>query len=94
MTVFSDGKQTFLTSHYQLTQREDEIRFQSDGIILLRIVGVDVHRVDKLGAGRRDFDNLTMQAFYQGRVLGLGITDDDIIVCGEERVCDFTLGCE
>ena len=91
---FFDGEQALFSAHHQLTEREDEVGLQGDGIILLRIVGVDVHWVDKLGAGRRDFDNLTMQAFYQGRVLCLGVTDDDIIVCGKEGIGDFTLGCE
>ena len=91
---FLDGEQALFSAHYQLAQREDEVRLQGDGIILLRIVGVDVHRVDKLGAGRRDFDNLTMQAFYQGRILGLGIAHDDIVVRGEESVCNFALCCE
>ena len=35
-----------------------------------------------------------MQAFYQGRILCLGIAHDDIVVCGEEGIGDFTLGCE
>ena len=35
-----------------------------------------------------------MQAFHQGRVLCLRVTDDDII-CGEQKtVCDLTLGAE
>ena len=66
---FLDGEQALFSAHYQLAQREDEVRLQGDGIILLRIVGVDVHWVDKLGAGRRDFDNLTVQPLHQSRVL-------------------------
>src|SRR5699024_3213197 len=31
---------------------------------------------------------------HQSCVLGLGIAHDDIIVCGEESVCNFALCCE
>ena len=70
MTVFFDRQQPLLAADDQFAEGEDEVRLQSDGIILLRIVRVDVHWVDVVGAGWRDFDNLTMQPLDQGRVIG------------------------
>ena len=67
---FLDGQQPLLAAHHQLAQREDEIRFQGNRVIFFAVIAVDVHRVDKLGAGRRDFDNLTVQPLHQGRVIG------------------------
>ena len=86
--------QTFLAAHHQLAQGEDEVGLQGDGVILLRIVGVDIHGVDILGAGRADLNNLAVEPANQGRVLCLGIADDDVIICNQEGVGNLTLGAE
>ena len=62
--------QTFLAAHHQLAQREDEVGLEGDGVVLLRIVGVDIHGVDILGAGRADLDHLPMEPANQGRIIG------------------------
>ena len=50
-----DRLQAILSTYDQLAQRKDEIGFQSHGVIFLRVVGVDVHRVDILRTGRADY---------------------------------------
>ena len=62
--------QTFLAAHHQLAQREDEVSLEGDGVVLLRVVGVDIHGVDILGAGRADLDHLPMEPANQGRIIG------------------------
>ena len=73
-TAVNDGffhrQQTFLAAHHQLTQRKNKVGFQGQRIILLGVVGVDVHGVDKLGAVGADFDDLTFQPVHQRRVIG------------------------
>ena len=86
--------QSLFAAHHQFAQRQNKIRFQRNRVIFLAVIAVDVHGVDELGTGGRNFDDLPVQTFHQGSVLSLRITDDDIIVCGEESVGDFTLGCE
>ena len=43
-------EQTFLAADNQFAQRKNKVRFQGQRIIFFRIVGVNVHRVDELGA--------------------------------------------
>ena len=54
-------------------------------------VGVNVHRVDELGAVGRDFNDLTFQAVHQRRVFAFGVIHDNIIVCNQKGVSDFAL---
>ena len=91
---FFDRQQALLAADDQFAQREDAVGLQGDGVILLRVVGVDVHGVDVVGAGWRDFDNLSVQSGDKGRILAFRVTYDNIVVCGEKCVGDFPLGCE
>ena len=74
----------------QLTQRKNKVGFQGQRIILLGVVGVDVHGVDKLGAVGADFDDLTFQTIHQRRVFAFGIIDNNIIICHQKGVGNFT----
>ena len=73
-TAVNDGflhrQQTFLASHHQFTEGKDKVSFQGKWVVLLGIVGVNVHRVDKLGTVGRNFDDLTLQTVHQRRVIG------------------------
>ena len=86
--------QALLTAHHQLTERKHKVRFQRQRIIFLAVIAVDVHRVDVLGAGRADMDDLPMQMLHQRSVLAFRIADDNIIVCDQKSVGDFTFCAE
>ena len=47
-----------------------------------------------LGAGRADVDDLPMQTLHQRSVLCFRVADDNIIVCHEECIANFTLCAE
>ncbi len=86
--------QAFLPADDELAQGQDEVRLEGDGVVLLRIVGVDVHRVDELRAGRADVDDLPLQPVDERSVLGLRVADDDVVIRHEEGVGDLPLGAE
>ena len=86
--------QALFAAHHQFAQGQHKVGFQSQRVILFRIVAVDVHRVDILGTGRADMDDLPMQTLHQRSVLTFRVTDDDIIVRHEERITDLTLCAE
>ena len=83
--------QPFFATHDQLTEGQDEISLQSNRIILLAVIAVDVHRVDILAAGRADFDDLPAHARHKGCVLAFGIADNDIVISGKEGIGDLPL---
>ena len=83
--------QTLFAAHHQFAQGQHKVGFQSQRVILFRVVAVDVHRVDILGAGRTDVDDLPMQTLHQRSVLCFRVADDDIIIRHEERIADLTL---
>ena len=86
--------QPFFAAHHQFAQGQYKVGFQSQRVILFRIVAVDVHRVDILGAGRADVDDLPMQTLHQRSVLCFRVADDNIIVRHEKRITDLTLCAE
>jgi len=94
-TAVNDGflhrQQPFFAAHHQFTQRKNKVSFQGKRIIFLRIVGVNVHGVDELGAVGADFDDLTLQTIHQRRVFAFGVVDDNIIVRHQKRIGNFTL---
>ena len=81
-----------LAAHHQLTEGEDEVRFQGDGVILLGVVQVDVHGVDILRTGRADLDDLPIEPLDEGGVLRLRVADDHIIIRHQKGVGDLPLG--
>ena len=97
-TAVNDGflnrLQALLAAHDQLTQGQDEVGLEGQRTFIVRIVQVQVHRVDVVGGSGRNLNDLPMQAFHQGRVLRLRVTDDDIIGCEKKTVGDLTLGAE
>ena len=86
-----DRLQAVLTAHNQLTEGQDKIGFQCYGIVILRVVQVDVHRVDIVGTGRTDFYHLTIELVNQSRIFRFGVADDNIVIRNQERIGDFTL---
>ena len=73
-TAVNDGflhrQQTLLATHHKFAQGKDKVSFQGKRIILLGVVGVDVHGVDELGTVGADFNDLTFQPIHQRRIIG------------------------
>ena len=46
-------------AHNQFAQGKNKVRFHAQRVIIVRIVQIDVHRVDVVLTGGRDMDNLT-----------------------------------
>ena len=94
-TAVDDGflhrQQPFLAAHHKLAQGKDKVSFQGQRIVLLGVVGVNVHGVDELGAVGADFDDLTLQTIHQRRVFAFGVVDNNIIVRHQKRIGNFTL---
>ena len=86
--------QAVLAADNQLTHGEDEVGFQCQRVFLFGVVRVDVQRIDVIRADRRDADDLTAELLHEGKILGFGVADDDVILCDEEGVRHFTLGGE
>ena len=68
-TAVDDGflhrLQALLAAHDQLTQRQDKVRLEGQRAFIVRVVQVQVHRVDIVGRGGRNFDDLPMQTLHQ-----------------------------
>ena len=94
-TAVNDGLlnrlQAVLAADNQLTHGEDEVGFQRQRVFLFGVVRVDVQRIDIIRADRRDADDLTTELLHEGKILGFGVADDDVILCDEEGVRHFTL---
>ena len=86
--------QAVLAADNQLTHGEDEVGFQRQRVFLFGVVRVDVQRIDVIRADRRDADDLTAELLHKGKILGFGVTDDDVILRDEEGVRHFALGGE
>ena len=97
-TAVNDGLlnrlQAVLAADNQLTHGENEVGFQCQRVFLFGVVRVDVQRIDVIRADRRDADDLTAELLHEGKILGFGVADDDVILCDEEGVRHFTLGGE
>ena len=78
-------------AHDKFAQGKNKVRFHAQRIIIVRIVEVNVHRVDVVLAGGRDMDNLTAQCFHQRIILAFRVCNDNIVRCGEEHIGDLTL---
>ena len=89
-----DRLQAVLAADNQLTHGEDEVGFQRQRVFLFGVVRVDVQRIDVIRADRRNADDLTTELLHEGKILGFGVADDDVILCDEEGVRHFTLGGE
>ena len=97
-TAVNDGflhrLQAVLAAHDQLTQGENEVRFQRKRIFLVAVIEVDVHGVDVVLGGGRNLDDLSLQTLHQGEVFSLGIADHNIVVCHQKNIGNFPFGGE
>ena len=83
-----------LAAHDQLHEGEDEVAFQCQGIVVLRVIEGQVHGIDELVRGGGNVDDLTAQPPHQGRILVLRVYDRNIILGNQESVGDLPLGAE
>ena len=88
---FLDGLQPRLATHDELAEGQHEVTFQRQGVLLIRIIQVDVQRVHIVGAGRGQPDHLPAQPLHQGRILVLRVADDDVIFGGQDDEGDLPL---
>ena len=74
---------SLLAADNQVTQRQDKITFQGDGVFIIRIVQVNVHRIDIVGGGRRNINDLPLGAklLHQRSVLIFRVGNDDVVLC-------------
>ena len=79
---------------YKFAKGKNKIGFQSQRIIFLGVVGIDVHRVNILGAGRADMDDLPVQTFHQWSILRLRIAHKNIVIRNEKSIANFSLCAE
>ena len=94
--LFHRGKPV-LAADDQLTQRQNEVGFQAQRVIIVAVIQIQVHRIDVAGrtvvalAGGRQLNDLTVQALHQRCIFALRVTDDDVILgADEERIGDLT----
>ena len=78
-------------AHDKFAQGKNEVRFHAQGVIIVRVVQVNIHRVDVVLTGGRNMDNLTAQCFHQWIILAFRVCHDNIVRCGKEHVGDLTL---
>ena len=83
--------QALLATYDKLTQRQNKICLKSYRVIIIRIIHVDIHRIDVLRTGRCDLDDLTTKPFNQRRILCLRIRDDHIVIRYQECICNLPL---
>ena len=88
---FLDGLQPRLAPHDELAEGKHEVAFQRQRVLLVRVVEVDVQGVEVVGAGWGQPHHLAAQAVDQGRILVLRVTDDDIILSGQDDEGDLPL---
>ena len=86
-----NGLQAVLTSHDQLAEGKNEVCFQGNRVIILRVVDIDVHGIDIVGTGRTDLDYLTFKLVNQRRIFCFRVADDNVIIRHEERIGNLTL---
>ena len=91
---FFHRHEAVLATHNQLTQAENKVGFQAQRVLVIRIVEVQVHGIDIVRRGGRDFNDLSVQMLHQWAVFRLRIADDDIVVRHQKDVCDLALGAE
>ena len=88
---FLDSLQPRLAPHDELAEGKHKVAFQRQGVLLLRVVEVDVQGVEVVSAGRGQLDDLTAQPAHQGRILVLRVADDDIVLSGQDDEGDLPL---
>ena len=91
---FLNGLQTVPPADNQLTQGQNEIRFQRQQVVIVAVIQVDFHRIDVIAAGRRNLNDLTAELRNKRCIFTFGVADDDIIVRDQHDIAHFALGGE
>ena len=91
---FLNGLQTIPPADNQLAQGQNEIRFQRQRIVIVAVIQIDFHRIDVIGAGRRNLNDLTAELRNKRCIFTFGVADDDIIVRDQHDIAHFALGGE
>ena len=77
------GLQTLLRTDDDVAEAQDEVHLETEWVVVIGVVQVQVHRIHILLRGRRDLDDLPVQALDERPILGLRVADDDV-VAGQE----------
>jgi len=82
------------TAHNNVTEGQQEIHLQGQRAFIIRIVQVEVHRIDILLAGGGNLYHLSVQPLDEGVILGLRVCNQNVIVRDEEHIQNLPLGGE
>ena len=97
-TTVDDGflhrLQSLLAAHDQLTQRQDKVRFEGQRAFIIRVVQVQVHRIDIVGGSGRNLNDLPMQTLHQRGIFRFRVQDFHLVGSQQETVGDLALGAE
>ena len=97
-TAVDDGLlhrlQAVLAADDQLTEGQNEIGFKGKWVFIIAIIEVQIHWVEVVAGGGRDFDDLPVQALYKRAILRFRVADDDVVIRDEEDIGDLALGGE
>ena len=91
---FFHGLEALLRPDDDVAEREYEVHLERQGVVVIGVVQVQVHRVHILLRGRRDLDDLPVQALDEGPILRLGVADDDVVICEQIDAEHLTFGGE
>ena len=89
-----DRLQPLFSSDHQLAEGQNEIRLECDRVIFLRVVHVDIHRVDVVPALRADHNNLTAKSSDKRCIFCFRIGNDDIVIGHKKGIRNLTLCAE
>ena len=82
------------TAHNNVAEGQQEVHLQGQRAFIIRIVQVEVHRVDILLAGGGNLYHLSVQPLDEGVIFRLRVCDEDVIVRDEEHIQNLPLGRE
>jgi len=78
-TAINDGflhrLQSFLAAHNQLAQGQDKVRLEGQRAFIVRVVQIQVHRIDVVGGSGRNLNDLPMQTLHQRGIFCLRVQD-------------------
>ena len=83
--------QALLAADDQLAHRQHKVGFQRHGVFLIRVIHVDIQRIDVVAADGRNADDLPVQPPDQRRILRFRVADDDVVVRHQKHVDHFPL---
>ena len=82
------------TAHNNVAEGQQEVHLQRQRAFIIRIVQVEVHRIDILLAGGGNLYHLSVQPLDKGVILGLRVCNQNVIVRDEEHIQNLPLGGE